>query len=199
TAGARSLASVAAPLHRASAWGTPLVGTDRRYLYANPAACQMIGYPLEKLVGRDFLTDVPECTRQSALAYFDNACKGKVLRGPYVVLRPDGSELPVECTAAVVRLRKRLGAVVLRDVSERSVQKRRAAGVGEATGRVVMNDSIEATVQSLAECAVNGTGALAAYVTFGDEDDLAISIGAAGLPEEFRHALRRGGWVRAFV
>ena len=190
---------MAAALVRDSPDGIMLIGTDRRYLYANPAACEMVGYPLETFVGRDFLKDVPECNRQSALAYFDNACKGKVLRGPYVVLRPDGSELPVECTAAVVRLRKRLVAVVLRDVSERLIQKRRAAALAQATASVVMNNSIEATVQSLAECAVNGTGALAAYVTFGDEDDLAISIGAAGLPEEFRHALRCGGWVRAFV
>jgi len=190
---------LAAALVRDSPDGIMFIGTDHRYLYANPAACEMIGYPLEMLVGRDFLTDVPECSRQSALAYFDNACKGKVLRGPYVVLRPDGSELPVECTVTVVRLRKRLVAVVFRDISERLIQKRRAAALAQATASVVMNDSIEATVQSLAECAVNGTGALAAYVTFGDEDDLAISIGAAGLPEQFRHAFRRGGWVRAFV
>ena len=190
---------LAAALVRDSPDGIMFIGTDHRYLYANPAACEMIGYPLEMLVGRDFLTDVPECSRQSALAYFDNACKGKVLRGPYVVLRPDGSEVPVECTVTVVRLRRRLVAVVFRDMSERLIQKRRAAALAQATASVVMNDSIEATVQSLAECAVNGTGALAAYVTFGDEDDLAISIGAAGLPEQFRHAFRRGGWVRAFV
>jgi PAS domain S-box-containing protein len=190
---------LAAALVRDSPDGITLMGTDRRYLYANPAACQMIGYPLESLVGRDFLADVPECSRQSALAYFDNACKGKVLRGPHVVRRPDGSELPVEATATMVRLRKRLIAVVLRDISERLTQQRRAAALAQATASVVMNDSIDATVQSLAECAMNGTQALAAYVTFGDEDDLAISVGAAGLPDGFREAIRLGGWVRAFV
>jgi PAS domain-containing protein len=35
--------------------GLCLIDADRRYVYANPAACQTLGHPLERLRGRDFL------------------------------------------------------------------------------------------------------------------------------------------------
>jgi PAS domain-containing protein len=39
--------------------GICVVDTERRYVYANPAACRMLGYPLEQLRGRDFLASFP--------------------------------------------------------------------------------------------------------------------------------------------
>ena len=192
--------TVLADLVRSSADGILFLATDRRYVYANPAACKLIGYPMEALVGRDFLDDVPECNRPSTLAYFDRARRGKVDRVPLVFSRSDGSELHVEGTTTILKCRRhRLIAVVFQDVSERLTQERKAAALAQATASVAISDSIEATVQSLADCALYGTRALGAYVTFGDEDDLAIWIGAAGLPEGFRNAIRRFGAAPAFV
>ncbi len=50
---------VLADLVRASADGILFMATDRRYVYANAAACKHIGYPLEGLVGRDFSMTSP--------------------------------------------------------------------------------------------------------------------------------------------
>lgn len=191
---------VLADLVRASGDGILFIGNDRRYVYANPAACRLLGYPLERLVGHDFLNDVPECNRPSTLAHFDRARKGRVDRGPFVFHRSDGSELHVEGTTTILKLRRsRLIALVFQDVDERLTQERKAAALAQATASVAISDSIEATVQSLAECAVYGTRALGAYVTFGDEDDFTIWIGAAGLPDGFREAIRLEGLAPTFI
>jgi PAS domain S-box-containing protein len=194
--------SVRAALVRASVDGIVFWDVDRRYVYANPAACELLGYPLDRLVGRDFLTDVPEWNRPSALAYFDKARSGKIARGPFVVHRPGGSELYVEATTTIVKFRrKQFIAVVFRDVSERLTQERKAAALAQATASVAMGDSVEATVRSLAECGVRGTRALGVLVTFGNEDDRAIWIGTAGLPDSFREAIRPcpAAWAHAFI
>jgi PAS domain-containing protein len=45
--------------------GICVVDAGRRYVYANPAACQMLGYPVEQLRGRDFLgSSRPGTTRR---------------------------------------------------------------------------------------------------------------------------------------
>lgn len=191
---------VLADLVRASADGILFITADRHYVYANPAACKLLGYPLERLVGHDFLTHVPECNRPSTLAYFDRARRGKVDRVPFVFHRSDGSELHVEATTTILKLRRsRLIALVFQDISERLTQERKAAALAQATASVAISDSIEATVQSLAECAVYGTRALGAFVTFGDEDDSASWIGAAGLPDGFREAIRLKGLAPALI
>src|SRR5262249_49588655 len=191
---------VLADLVRSSADGILFLATDRRYVYANPAACKLIGYPMEALVGRDFLDDVPECNRPPTLAYFDRARRGKVDRVPLVFARSDGSELHVEGTTTILKVRRRrLIALVFQDVGERLTQERKAAALAQATASVAIGDSLDATVQSLAECALFGTRALGSFVTFGDEDDCAIWIGAAGLPDGFPEAIRLKGWGPAFI
>jgi len=56
----------------------------------------------------------------------------------------------------------------------------------------MQNDSIDAILEAISECALAGTRALAAWVKLEDEDDLAGWVGAAGVPDEFRQHLRSG-------
>jgi PAS domain-containing protein len=39
--------------------GITIVDADRRFVYANPVACEMLGYSLAELGGRDFLDSIP--------------------------------------------------------------------------------------------------------------------------------------------
>jgi PAS domain-containing protein len=43
---------------------------DRRYVYANPAACRLMGYPFEELAGRDFLMNFPDREYPAVLSRF---------------------------------------------------------------------------------------------------------------------------------
>ena len=47
--------------------GICVVDAERRYVYANPAACQMLGLPVEELRGRDFLGSFPAWEHASVL------------------------------------------------------------------------------------------------------------------------------------
>ena len=51
--------------------GLCLIDADRRYVYANPAACQTLGHPLERLRGRDFLASFPAREHATMLAHLE--------------------------------------------------------------------------------------------------------------------------------
>jgi len=54
SAEAQGLAGLAGVLARTGD-GITVIDADRRYVYANPAACRVLGQPIEELLGRDFL------------------------------------------------------------------------------------------------------------------------------------------------
>jgi PAS domain S-box-containing protein len=177
---------------RASADGIIVLDTDHRVVYANPAACKLHGYPLDRLLDRDFLTFVPEQDRQTALALFANAQDGKSTAMAGVACRPDGSQLYIEATATVLDLRsKRFIVVASRDLTERHRQTRQAAALAQAAASLAVSDSIEATLDAIAECALSSTRALAAWVVLDREYHDAAWAGTAGMPDEFREFLRR--------
>ncbi|HKF15777.1 MAG TPA: PAS domain S-box protein [Candidatus Dormibacteraeota bacterium] len=183
---------VLATMVRASADGIIVLDGDDRVVYANPAACRLHGYPPDRLLGHDFLTFVPEQDRQTALTLFANAHDGRSAAMASVTYRPDGSQLHVEATATVLDLRsKRFIVVVSRDVTERHRQARQAAALAQAAASVAVSDSVEATLDAIAECALSGTRALAAWVVLDREYHDAAWAGTAGMPDEFREYLRR--------
>src|SRR5215471_5758826 len=183
---------VLATMVRASSDGIIVLDSDHRVVYANPAACRLHGYSPDRLLGRDFLTFVPEPDRQTALTLFARARSGKSVAMGGVAHRSDGSQLHVEATATVLDLRsKRFIVIVSRDVTERHRQARQAAALAQAAASVAVSDSIEATLDAIAECALSGTRALAAWVVLDREYHDAAWAGSAGMPDEFREFLRR--------
>ena len=185
---------VLAALVRASPDGIIVLDTDRRFVYANPAACELLGHPLDELLGRDFLTFVPERERQTSEAILASARRGKSRTVEAVAYRPDGSERDVEVTISRLNFRSRqLIAVVSRDVSERHRQAREAAALAQSAAGFAGGESIEATVQAIAVGALKGTRALATLLTLDDEDRIAAWIGTAGMPEGIRpEGIREG-------
>ena len=183
---------VLASMVRALADGIIVLDSDHRVVYANPAACKLVGYPADRLLGRDFLTFIPEQDRRTALTLFASARDGKSAAMAGVAYRPDGSLLHVEATATVLDLRsKRFIVVASRDVTERHRQARQAAALAQAAASVAVSDSIEATLDAIAECALSGTRALATWVVLDRERNDAAWAGTAGMPDEFREFLRR--------
>jgi hypothetical protein len=85
---------------------------------------------------------------------------------------------------------KRFLAFAVRHMTERERQARQAAALAQAAASVAANDSIEAVLEALSECALTGTRALAAWVKVDDKDHVAEWVGAAGVPNSFRELLR---------
>ena len=77
-------------------------------------------------------------------------------------------------------------------MTERQRQARQAAALAQAAASVAANDSIDAILEAISECALAGTRALAAWVKLDDEDHVARWVGAAGVPDGFREHLRSG-------
>ncbi|HKF17217.1 MAG TPA: PAS domain S-box protein [Candidatus Dormibacteraeota bacterium] len=174
-------------LVRTSVDGITVLDRDRRIVYANPAACEMLGYPLDRLLGQDSLTLLPEHERQTYRTFLEKARSGHSQPRTEIVYRPDGSEREVQLTTTVLSFESRRFLVVAsRDVTERHRRAREAAALAQAASRVAVSDSTQATVEAIAECALGGTRALAAWVTLDSEDEVAAWVGAAGVPEGFR-------------
>ena len=186
-----------AALVRASVDAITVLDSDHRIVYANPAACALLGYPLDRLLGRDGLTLIPERERQTALTVFANARRGQSQAVAGVASRSDGSELEIELTTTALDLRnKQFILVASRDVTERRRQARQAAALAQAAASVVVGDSIDATVEAIAECALRGTRALAAWVALDSEDHVAAWVGAVGVPDGFREHAGPAGCAR---
>ena len=178
---------VLAALVRASTDGIMVLDADHRFVYANQATCELFGRPLHRLLGRGYFMFVPKWDRQASLTLLAGIGAGESARASALVSQPDGSEREMELTAIRLDLGgQQLLAMIVRDVRDPHRQAREAT----ALASVRASDSVDATVQAIAECAVIGTHALAAWVTFGDEGCLGAWVGAVGTPDGFRECVR---------
>jgi len=179
-----------AALVRASADGITVLDSDCRVVYANTAACELLGHPLHRLLGQDRLSLLPEQERQTYLTFLERARNGDPEPWTAIAYRPDGSELEAELTTTVLDLRgEQFFVVASREVTERHRQARQAAAMAQAAAGVAVGDSIDATVGAIADCALLGTRALAAWVTLDSEE--AAWAGATGVPGEFHERVQR--------
>jgi PAS domain S-box-containing protein len=179
----------------ASADGVLVLDTDLRVVYASPAYCSLFGLDPDRLPGQDLLRFVPERHRQTALSHWADVRDGRSEPVQGIALRGDGSELEFEVRGTVLDLQgKQFLVLAFRDVTERQQQARQAAALAQAAACVAESDSIDAVLEAITECALAGTRALAAWVKLEDEDHMAPSIGAAGVPDGFREHLRSAAW-----
>src|SRR5215472_16640359 len=179
-----------AALVNASVDGITVLDSDHRVVYANPAACELLGYSRDQLLGLDGLQLIPERARPTVLTVFADARRGKSRAVASLAIRSDGSELAVELTTSAVDLRsKQFILVASRDVTERHRQARQAAALAQAAASVIVGDSIHAATEAIAECVLRGTRALAAWVILDGEDHVAAWVGAAGAPDGFKEYL----------
>ena len=175
----------------ASPDGVVVLDSDLRVVYASPAYCALSGYPVDRLLGQDPLTFVPERYRQTALTHWADVRDGRSEALLGIVFRADGSELDAEVKGTVLDLQgQRLFVFAVRDVTERQRQARQAAALAQAAASVATSDSIDAVLEAISECALAGTRALAAWVKLDGDDHVARWVGAAGVPDEFREHLR---------
>ena len=108
-----------------------LIGDDERIAMANPAAAAMLGVQAADVIGRPFEELIPTRVREShranAQAFATQGDNSRRMgeRGNISVMRPDGSEFPVEVAISRVEVDgRRFLTLVLRDISERLAAQR---------------------------------------------------------------------------
>ncbi|HEX2075102.1 MAG TPA: GAF domain-containing protein [Geodermatophilus sp.] len=175
--------------------GVAVLTEDLRPLHVNPAGCAILGLRRDELSGRT----VPHSPAVEGIASRRGALTlplgSDVGGGGVHVLRNGQQEIEYSDTLLEVG-GKRLVARTFRDVTEERRGLRREAMLSHVAARVALAASLEATLDTVAQCLVESTGmsACAAIVFDGEPAQLRVA-GIAGLPddyaERFRRALRR--------
>lgn len=159
--------------------GVALLTDDQRILYVNPAACAILGRRREELVGVRPLssTGLPLGSGRSS--------------APSAYSGPE-----VECSDRTIEANgHRVVARTFREVTDERRAARRQATLSHVAAQVALAESLETTLDTVAQCLVESTGmtACAAIVFDGEPARLRVA-GTAGLPpdyaERFSAALR---------
>jgi PAS domain S-box-containing protein len=104
--------------------GVYWLDSDARFVYLNDAACKVVGYEHEELIGKPLSLIDPNATAEEMAAIWAQLPRDGSFSGELVHRRKDGSEFPVEITAARVDFGgKDYYCSFARDISERKRQE----------------------------------------------------------------------------
>ncbi len=177
--------------------GIVVVTAGRRYVYANPAACQIMGYSLDELRALpDFLENFAPREHQAMLEHFAEQLAGTTGLWTSTLLRPDGTEREIRWTNMSFPIDgSPHGAAIFRDVTDAHQATRNAAALGQTAAQLAGRSPLDAVLSQLAHHAVKATRAVGCAIGITAEDGTLQADGAEGLPHEFRRAWS-GGTLR---
>ena len=162
--------------------GIALVGPDRRFAYASPNACQMLGRPLDALQGQDFLAILPTPPHEAA-----GRLPGLVGQSgtPFtcVVQGPGAAGREIVCSAFAVELAGNPHWVaIFRDLAGPRAGARTALALAQTAAQPVTGTT-EGALAGIARHAVEGTRAVLSIIGLVGDDHKLAAIGGYGHPE----------------
>ena len=168
TAAELGVGALAAVVER-SRDGIVVVTADRRYVYANPAACRIMGYSLDELRALpDFLDNFPRREHQAMLEHFAEQLAGTTGLWTSTLLRADGTEREIRWTNMSFDIGGRPhGAAIFRDVTDATEATHNAAALGQTAAQLAGRNPLQAVLSELARHAVEGTRAVACAIGVG--------------------------------
>jgi PAS domain S-box-containing protein len=130
--------------------GIVVVDANRRYLYVNPAASRILGYPASELIGRDVLINFPERQHDQVLGVFKQVALGNAGRHDSTIVLPSGEERLIEYTDTHFEADGRqLLTAIFRDVTESRRQEREARVLAEIAASLTIDQPMEETLDTL--------------------------------------------------
>jgi PAS domain S-box-containing protein len=168
--------------------GIGVLDEDLRFLYVNPAGCDILGRRQEELVGSSSLLVTPE---RWTLPEARSALEGQPARQQAVIVRPDGSEREVEYTANALDVDgRRLVTGIFRDVTDARRAERWATAFARITSKIASSTASEAILDELSRSVVEATGmAGCAAILFDHGPDRFRVVGTHGLPGDYGRRL----------
>jgi PAS domain S-box-containing protein len=161
--------------------GITVSDVDRRYVYANQAACRMLGRSLEELRGRDLLESFPKREHATMLAHLPHDLDEGGALFTCMMLGDDGTEREIVCSTYTVDVAGVLHRVsVLRDLSAPRSAARAATALAQATAQGGGPATIDETLAHLARHAVQQTRCLTARILVVDDDGRLVAGGGFG-------------------
>jgi PAS domain S-box-containing protein len=156
--GLAALAEMLAGAHE----GIAIADTNRRWVYANPAACQMLGRPLAQIRGEDFLSSVPAREHNFVLGRFADLLGGAPTRFSSVLIDSDGNERETVHSISATEIGGTPHAVaIFRDVTGTRAATRAGVALTQAASQLVGARGSDEILAGIARHAVEGTRALA--------------------------------------
>jgi PAS domain S-box-containing protein len=170
--------------------GVVVCDAEMRYVYANPAACTIMGYQLDELVGRDFLINFPERMHPSMTDAFAAQLDGQVGVFSGTLLLPDGSERDmVWSNMGFTHDGARYGAAIFREAPGTKDSARAVADLAHAAAATAAGeDDVLSTLGALAEAGREHTRATVVGVDLVDPDLVIRRGGRAGAPPGYGEA-----------
>jgi PAS domain S-box-containing protein len=172
--------------------GITVTDVDRRYIYANPSACRMLGRSLEDLRGRDLLDSFPEREHATMLAHLPHDLDENGALFTCIMLGGEGTERTVVCsiyTAEVAGAPHRVS--ILRDLSASRSAARAATALAQGTSQGGEAATTDEILAGLARHAVEATRCVTARVLVMGDDGHVAGGGCGPTGVEFGDASAR--------
>jgi PAS domain S-box-containing protein len=157
---------------------------EARHVYANPAACELLGYSAQDLIGRSTIFHSKGQERERMEKLFKEGWSG---RGSSTIVRPNGEERDIEFSAVWIEAEGQTYTVgITRDVTEVRRLEREGQALMQIASSVAFGGSLKSTLDNICRHVVRATGAEAAAVVLNDPETQKFTIvGMHGLSEEF--------------
>ena len=183
---------VLASIMDASLDGIVVIDAKRRYLYVNPAASRILGYPAEELIGRDVLFSFPARLHEQVLGVFKQVTFDQPGRNDATIVLPSGEERQIEYTDTLFEADGvPLRAAIFRDVTESRRQEREARVLSEIAASLTIDQPMEETLDILTRYVVDETKAEAAVIGLIDPATMRLdAFTVHGLPDTFMEVMR---------
>jgi PAS domain S-box-containing protein len=171
-------------LVEASLDGIVVIDRQGRYVYANPAASEIVGYPPQELAGRVFPLAPADRERETLRRRLE---KGTSQRGPTIVVRPNGEEREIEFASVPIQVGDQsYTAGIMRDVTAVRRIEREGQALAGIASRAAFGGSVESTLDDICGYVVGATGAIAAAIVLIDRaSGRRRMAGAHGLPDGY--------------
>lgn len=162
-----------------------ICGPDRTYVYANPAACELMGEQFDELVGQDFLRSFPAREHAGMLAHFATQLEGGRDWRISTICRPDGTEREVSWSAFALEIRGVAHAVAtITDTTDTRRAARVAATLAHTAAEATSGAPTRRILSAIGQAAVEESRATACGIAVVGQDGR-VDTGGYPLPPEF--------------
>jgi len=159
--------------------GLVVVDSDRRYVYANPAACRILGDPIERLRGQDLLGSFQVREHATVLEHLSERLGDTSAPFTCIMGGLDGAEREIVCLTFAIEMAGRVHCVaVFRDLSGPRAAARTAVALAQTAAQLVGAGSTDEILAGIARHAVEGTRALVCGIAVVGGDHNIASVGA---------------------
>jgi PAS domain S-box-containing protein len=167
--------------------GIALLDEEFRFVYVNPAGCDILGYRPEQLIGQPGLFLVTPERRQAGREFLQDTLGGRPGRRSGTIVRPDGQERQIEATGRVFEADgRRMLVGIFRDITDLRRTERWTSAFAQIAASIAYARSLEAVLEALADSAVAATGMVAcAVILLGDDPPRFRVAGTHGLPPDY--------------